>query len=855
MKVYVSKTRYDRKPDGKEIGFNLSKVSQYNALQLDVSQLAEMCGQGYAVRAGQYKEGAAKVTKANVESNQLLMLDFDHVQLDPCEVVQYLDNIDFPANFFYFTFSQDLDVFNSWLENKVINQNVKNRPSANQLYNIYNIRGDETADFAKKWVYTGDFELNYRICWFFEKPLKPSDYEHLYGQLRHILTDAFNVEIDKTSDCGRLFFGGRTGAFVLREEPLPMAARGLVQMLEADEQGRRLNKEQIKKTHCLPDYKDIPEPEVVYVGRDWMDKLAGRYEPLDKLRRGEYLTYTERLMLITNIKYLKYKHSNNTVAKDLEPFTKFPCWEGHTFTIEQIYDKCRQSALKPVIPQVRVGKGNRKVTVPEYFANNCFDQPIIPQTKRVSQEEMDNALKVAAQQIFNKRGVQYFNAPTGSGKTEEFFKLITSQSFSTKQIYAAPTHNNLKEAEKRLEKMGCCGLLRCPESDYSDKDLMLMNLGLPKESKNKELGEFICELMKPRTGVFLMTHSLLLNIAERLTDIDRIIVDENIEDAVVKDVEITLPQMCGFSAYLTGDVARKYTEYIDVIKSTDGNTIDTTFFATEVLPILEDYARDLIEDGEYPEAFPSNLFQCDLPQAFLSPEKTLTFVVRSTFIEDSIDKNIPVLLLTATPLNSMLETIYETDFAVTEIPLAKNVGRIIQYRGETGAKGITQPEIGDYGNCEKMEQYIHTCLTPAQIENSVVLTYKGFAPFWEERGFHVAAFEDKEIHLRNNAGLDFLKGKDLIVIGKFDYPEEWYKKFWAKYGDGSELVRCPVVLSLNGVRQKLFLYQNPILQKVQLQNIQYITEQAVGRARALRTEATVYLFSNLVIRGVDAVFD
>ena len=37
--------------------------------------------------------------------------------------------------------------------------------------------------------------------------------------------------------------------------------------------------------------------------------------------------------------------------------------------------------------------------------------------------------------------------------------------------------------------------------------------------------------------------------------------------------------------------------------------------------------------------------------------------------------------------------------------------------------------------------------------------------------------------------------------------------------------------------------------------MEYKTAQSVGRARTLRTDATVYLFSNFVIRDTDVVYD
>lgn len=125
-------------------------------------------------------------------------------------------------------------------------------------------------------------------------------------------------------------------------------------------------------------------------------------------------------------------------------------------------------------------------------------------------------------------------------------------------------------------------------------------------------------------------------------------------------------------------------------------------------------------------------------------------------------------------------------------------------------------------------------------------------------GFEVFEYEGKEIHLLNCAGLDFMKGKDIIVVGKPDRPDEFYFDLWFDIrpeGDTSLPQRKKQVIYRNGIHQTLFLWDKEELRNEQLEWMEYTTQQAIGRARALRTDATVYLFSNYTPKGVDEVYD
>ena len=93
------------------------------------------------------------------------------------------------------------------------------------------------------------------------------------------------------------------------------------------------------------------------------------------------------------------------------------------------------------------------------------------------------------------------------------------------------------------------------------------------------------------------------------------------------------------------------------------------------------------------------------------------------------------------------------------------------------------------------------------------------------------------------------------MVGKFDLPDEYYLNLWEDTGDGGTPTRTNQVITRNNIRQNLFLWDKPELMEQQLQYMEYATAQAVGRARTLRTDAAVYLFSNYVIQDTDIVFD
>ena len=99
-----SKSSYERKPSN---AAPLQNKNNYVQEDKTIEEIAELCGTGHAWRAGIYDMSGGTFKKKDVKGNQLIALDFDACAASPLEVVQYAENIGLPANFWYFSYSQE----------------------------------------------------------------------------------------------------------------------------------------------------------------------------------------------------------------------------------------------------------------------------------------------------------------------------------------------------------------------------------------------------------------------------------------------------------------------------------------------------------------------------------------------------------------------------------------------------------------------------------------------------------------------------------------------------------------------------------------------------------------------------
>lgn len=831
------------------------RKENYQQEELSIEEIAKLCGTGHCWRAGIYDLGNGTFKKKEVKAAQVIALDFDKSEHSPHEVIEYAFNVGLPVSFWYPSFSQDPRTLTE-------KRGPKSAAGTVGLINISNSHTVPNGDFEH--VFECKSGWNYRLVWCLVRQISPREYETVYAAIQDLF-DRYSPD-RSTKDCSRLWYGGKLGYEVLNSEPLPLSALGAITAHSKVREGVEPNKAMKQKKGFIPDYQDMPSPDAVEVGEGWQSELQGRCMLWDKWSSGEYLDYNERIALFSNLRYLKHSNNRKSILKDVLSYYNPKVYAGHTCDEEQIRTKFRDSSLKP-FPIVK-GLLGVPQTVPEFFSSNP-DAPIIPTTQKVSIETLDKWLdkEIPAFLADRQGGVKILKSQTGSGKTQRIIDYVLSSIDleRSKVIYAAPKHSNLKEVEQRLlakAKPYQFELIkRCPEKEITASDLLYMNLGLPARTRSAKRKGFIDELYsEDTTGIYLMTHSLLTALSGLQPVL--IIIDEEIDSSLVKETKLSLTNLSTVIPYLDKATANELVDFMDDVKRRtreDGIDIDVTLLRDKVAPMIEEQVEDYIASTQS-GLLAVGLFETYwVEKARLSKDSSgnncLRFVRKSTLIDDAALYDVPVRVFTATPLHKRTEQYYSQSIEVTEAPLAENKGRLIQYSGISGARGSSGQRLD---KLNVICSYVKQVLPQDVIDRSLLITFKGSKEeqeYWAAQGFTLASEDGKQIHLMNNSGLDCFKGKSLIIAGKLDKPLQSYQDEYDDcHSQPKELTRQNQVIELNGVRQTLYLFDDKEMREQQLQFIQSITEQAAGRARALREGgATVYLFSNLVIADADEV--
>lgn len=845
-----SKEGMNRKPQGRDVA-KWQNVRMYSQETLSVEEIATKVSKGCCWRAGIYDASSASFKKANAKGSQVIALDFDGSEEAPDKVLEYAESLGIPANIVYATFSQDADAWNEWIEAQ---KKAEKRAVAIADYKyIYSRKGETHENEAKKEGY------NYRIIWCLSSVVSVKEYEDMQKALMHLFR-AFNPD-KSTKDVSRLWFGSRLTAVVLSEEPIDTstlkAVCGQVAVSRKMQEGKVMRNAVKGKKELIPDYAGLPEPQVAIVGDDWHQRLRYVCPLWDKFEDGEYLNYNERLTLFSNLKYLRRSDTSKSIYQDIMRFYKPEVWEKHTFDAEQLRTMLSTASLK-ALPIVRTG--GKHMTVAEYM--NSDETVIIPKDKEsyVSLEELDAYLDEKIPALLESEGIQYFSSQTGSGKTKRIIDFLGKYlaDFNKKVIYACPHFAGAHEFYQRFTETGFGYKIKVlPEQQLTAKDKMLLQLGLPKQTKCSERAEFIDEMINSNNGLYIITHALLVNMPTIKADI--IIVDENIESSLIRTSILTYQQLYSLFPFLDYDTKKSFMHWLeDASQEQRGTKIKLDFMREKVAPRLRSRIEEYLSACETsPSLIPSGFFNCEDYDGVASvqgKEPVIRITHRSPLIQDALNQGIPVKLFSATPISAKISNYYGIEIEVIEAPKARNSGKIIQYTALSGAKGVKQ-EDDTFSKLPKLAQYVRESLSEDVIRDSKVISFKGTSDFWKSQGFNVAEVEGEQTHFKNNCGLDCFKGKSLIVIGKYDVNPEYYLGVWDDIGDGSEQPRqqnCSV--ELNGVKQNLYLWDKPQLRAEQLQNLREASEQTAGRARVLRESgATVHLFSNFVIAGVDKV--
>lgn len=190
-----------------------------------------------------------------------------------------------------------------------------------------------------------------------------------------------------------------------------------------------------------------------------------------------------------------------------------------------------------------------------------------------------------------------------------------------------------------------------------------------------------------------------------------------------------------------------------------------------------------------------------------------------------------IIILSASISTNMYKLLFGERVEVFDVGEVKQMGKVIQYT----KRSCSRDGLKYYGK---------------QISKLVgdkdVITFKSFTNQFMNA--------NKEIYFGNCSGYDSLSGKNLVVVGTPHRNNVEYLLLAVALGINFKTTDTSMEFKeivYNGFKFMFKCYDNEELREIQLGLIESDLIQAVGRARTLRTEAVVELYTNFPLRISD----
>ena len=577
------------------------------------------------------------------------------------------------------------------------------------------------------------------------------------------------------------------------------------------------------------------------------------------------------MVLFTNLKYLKIADTTKNLSPSI--LEANPNWkqvyEGHSFDEAQLLSimKSKLSPLPIVFYQ------NKWMTVAEFFKIYTPAAERTTEVKKIRINELDAIMDAEMPKLLSSPKSYYIKAQTGSGKTERIIKWMLKQDLKTKKIiYAVPGYNQIIDFKNRFQaavrQQGfgtyCDSLFEdifhdIPKSDYTAKDLMRIKLGLQRKVKDYTRNIAIFNMIdKNSHGVFVCTHALITRLSGFSADV--IIVDENIEDSLITRVNIEKSSLSKLNGFLTDTNREAASKLLQFMDETDvlpvGGRVNRTLL-NEILAAInpEEYLEKVEEKDLIEHLFLLSSNHIKIKKGISETEGSWILRVSgvSPLFSNAFTNNIPVKLFTATPKPQLLDNYlseYSQRLERYSFPETQHEGKIIQYIKYSGSKGEKDDKVEN-----ELFPYIQEVVPNWQ--DYYLITFKSCGEMAEKMGFKMPYYEGKILHFDNSAGIDTLKGENLIIAGKYNLPLTEWKNELIDISDGVpclDLHNIKMTLERNGRKFTTWLYDNPIIQERQIEHLEEKTSQAAGRARTLRNNGNrVIIFNDFPIEDADEV--
>jgi hypothetical protein len=210
---------------------------------------------------------------------------------------------------------------------------------------------------------------------------------------------------------------------------------------------------------------------------------------------------------------------------------------------------------------------------------------------------------------------------------------------------------------------------------------------------------------------------------------------------------------------------------------------------------------------------------------------------------NTLPENKKIIILSATINHAFYEKAFPGQIEVLEIPEIENMGKVTQYTKYSNSR----ESLKKRDQKELLEK----------IGNKPVITFMSKNQTLNQE--YIKENGELGIYFGNTRGYNDLKGKDIMVIGTPHINEIVYL-FHAEFlGIDTNNIDKKMdyqTIQHNGMQFKFKAFNNMDLRGIQLNLIEGELIQAVGRARTIRTDAKVQVYSNFPLTIADEyIFD
>ena len=580
---------------------------------------------------------------------------------------------------------------------------------------------------------------------------------------------------------------------------------------------------------------------------DLLKKLPYECQLFDEFINGvRKLTHKELFGLITNL--YQVEGGRKLILDTCDRYSHFYTkgeWDRHLSYVKR--ERYKPTGCDRYCPykDACTHRTNILLTVAPGFMEKVAGYCLGLRSREKVQAETERAIRKACDALDFR--VYVINSMTAIGKTTIFIRIVSERS-GEQFLIAEPTILMKHECYERLKAAGI-EVMETPSLDELKDELSdeiwsklskkrnigdettpyiaeLVRLGRCSKSDASVLKEYLKQKQKLKTfkGTVVTTHRYLASCSEAwLHSFDHVIIDEDILYKLIatNHIEVSMHKLKKIAAATSdADLRKKIKQLTRELENGSGYIkLDRTPYNDSKSPGVRSFNLKAFCEAEH--------FYVRRPK----DEPNLKKEMVSFVVPLNLPKDLKLIVVSATAN----EEVYEQFFGAEHVKFkmchrAPYEGTLRQYYGLSMSRSCLQNHPGIIPHLQ--ERF--------GIPDSNVITY--------------LAMEIGDLHFGNAEGSNMLEGEDILIVGSAYQPPFIYVLASAALGfEIGDTKMQNQWIEYNGYSSEYYAFDDEELRAVQFWMIESELEQAVGRARLLWHDCTVYLFSNFPVQQAEMI--